>query len=141
LWLPLEATALHDGHDHTDDDDARHWFDEIIICEANEKRPVQACQLDRDVAFTVGGIAVARPTMIHGAAEYLKRPTCVHVGVPPGARITRRGDLDLTTMTASSSLHQWPKHHVGLTVQITAQGPVTRANGACCISHVVWEQH
>jgi hypothetical protein len=144
LWLPLEATALHDGHDHADNDDARHWFDEIIICEANEKRPAQACQLDRDVAFTVGGIAVARPTMIHGAAEYLKRPTCVHVGVPPGARITRRGDLDLkttTTASSSSSLHQWPKHHVGLTVQITAQGPVTRANGACCISHVVWEQH
>lgn len=135
LWLPLEATQLHDNHDHTTDD-ASHWFDEVIVCEANEKRPANACQLDQDIEFVVGDVAGVEPKLIRGAAEYLKRPTCVHIGVPPGSKITRFGDLK-----SSASHGSWPEDHVGLKLRAQAKPSVTRENGACCISHVVWEQH
>lgn len=135
MWLPLESSELHDDHDHPGSD-ASHWFDEVIMCEANEKRPANACQLDRDVEFEVGGVVVSEPKLIRGAAEYLKRPTCVHIGVPSESKITRFGDLK------SPNTHgNWSEDHVGLKVRVKAKSPVTRANGACCISHVVWEQH
>jgi hypothetical protein len=159
LWLPFEAINHdHDDHSHHQegDDDARHWFDNIIICEANEKRGPKACRLDSDLQYTVGGIMVpgSETPMIKGAGEYLKRQTCVHVGVPEGAKMTKLKDVtDVRTGQPLDDVHKQrllaglpdPEHandsQIGLVVDIVAKSPVTRANGACCISHVVWEQH
>jgi hypothetical protein len=148
LWLPMEGKG-HEDHEHTEDMAANHWFDEVIICEANEKRKDAACHLDADIEYTVGGIRVEDPTMINGAAEYLKRQTCVHVGIPPDARITRLSDVQATDGSAITSevrrrlagRQSLPDDHVGLIVDVKAKSNVSRKNGACCLSHVVWEQH
>jgi len=134
LFLPFEAMP-HD-HDHdlnsAEHMEAQHWFDGLIICEANDKRPNEACQLDRDIEYVVGGARVASVAMVNGAGEYLKRKTCVNVGVPEGAKVSRRNIIGTDGSTVDS---------VGLQVEIAVKGKVTRKDGACCISHVVWEQH
>ena len=146
LWLPVEGPS-HDDHEHTEiDTDANHWFDELILCEANEKRPPDACHLDQDLEYTVGGATVESPTMIKGAAEYLKRHTCVHVGIPVNAQITRLEDVQSATdnsvlPTAQRQQFGFPEDHVGLIVDLRAKSNVSRKNGACCLSHIVWEQH
>eukprot|EP00977_Amphora_coffeiformis_P009249 scaffold2102_cov161-Amphora_coffeaeformis.AAC.33 len=123
LWLPVDDSG-HEAHDHdVDDTEALHWIESLVICEANEKRPDTACKLTTDLQYTVGGVAVASPVpVLKGAAEYLKRPTCVAVGIPTGARLTQNENGD------------W-----GLPVQVKAASHVTREGGACCLSHVVWE--
>jgi CheY-like chemotaxis protein len=152
LWLPLEGESahLHGEHDHTDDDTAaKHWFDDVVVCEANEKRPPKACQLDSDVEYTVGGVVVTSTRMIAGAGEYLKRKTCVNVGVPANAQVTRLGDVRAVDGSAISPqarirLAGSGEHgddRVGLIVDVKVKNNVSRDNGACCLSHIVWEQH
>jgi hypothetical protein len=144
LWLPFEG-----GGSHPDTSDARQWFDDLIICEANEKRKDEACQLDSDLTYVVGGVEVSSTSVTHvdGAGLYLKRKTCVHVGVPDGSTITKLGDVK----TAEGSLlttedkrrlggSQASDDDVGLLVDVTAHSKVSRANGACCLSHIRWEQ-
>lgn len=145
MWLPSKKTT---SSDESDGDDAKNWFDTLIICEANEKRPKEACSLDVDLEYIVGGVPVTSTKMIVGAGEYLKRPTCVHVGVPEGAKVTRLRDIkaadasDLTTeQRAQLGKGTTSDDHVGLVVDVNAKASVTRKNGACCISHVVWEHH
>jgi hypothetical protein len=151
LWLPMEGPS-HGDHGHANADDmAKHWFDEVVVCEANEKRPEAACHLDTDIDYTVGGVLVESPTMIAGAAEYLKRKTCVHVGVPPGATITRLRNVqskDGSPLTSEGrrrlAIHKnipLSDDHVGLIVEVKARSNVSMKNGACCVSHIVWEQH
>jgi hypothetical protein len=146
LWLPFEGPS-HDDHDHDhDDNQAKHWFDDLIVCEANEKRDAHACKLDQDLDIVVGGIAVPSIHPIKGAGEYLKRTTCVNVGVPEDATITKLIDVRTTDGRPLSEedkkkLGDEKDTAVGLVVDISAKSSVTRANGACCISHIVWEQH
>ncbi len=175
LWLPYESQRYHEhhrehGHDNKKNDDdvmAKHWFDDLIICEANEKRPEKACQLDQDLEYTVGGVMIQKVTKLDGAGVYLKRPTCVHIGVPTHAKITRLGELtkknDGAVLTSEqrrqlvikqqgtgNNNNQKKKQasdnnnndkQVGLVVDITIKPRVTRKDGACCLSHIVWEQH
>jgi CheY-like chemotaxis protein len=152
LWLPLEGESvhLHNEHDHKDGDTAaKHWFDDLVVCEANEKRPASACQLDSDVEYTVGGVVVESTRMIAGAGEYLKRKTCVNVGVPASAQVTKLGDVRAVDGSAISpeariqlaGSGESEDDRVGLIVDIKVKDKVTRDNGACCLSHIVWEQH
>jgi CheY-like chemotaxis protein len=152
LWLPLEGESvhLHNEHDHKDDDTAaKHWFDDLVVCEANEKRPASACQLDSDVEYTVGGVVVESTRMIAGAGEYLKRKTCVNVGVPANAQVTKLGDVRAVDGSAISpeariqlaGSGEPMDDRVGLIVDVKVKDKVTRDNGACCLSHIVWEQH
>ena len=150
LWLPFEGPS-HDHHGHDKDDEssditARHWFDDFIICEANEKRDAKACHLDQDMEIVVGGIPVTAISPVKGAAEYLKRTTCVNVGVPEAAKVTALGDV---RTTGGKSLSQEDKKKfgaygddaLGMVVDVTVKPIVTRTDGACCLSHIVWEQH
>lgn len=153
FWLPVSeiSSSAHDDHEHTSDDtDAQHWFSELILCEANEKRSDHACHLDKDIEYTVGGVKVTAPVMVQGAAEYLRRQTCVHVGIPAGAQITQlanvqRTDGSLITLEDRKRLVASPssqkKNPVGLMVDLNVKSNVNREDGACCISHVVWEEH
>jgi len=152
LWLPFEGPS-HDHHDHDHDNDnkpsdttARHWFDDFIICEANEKREAKACHLDQDMEIVVGGTLVTSIHPIKGAAEYLKRTTCVNVGVPEAAKVTALGDVRSTEGEALSTgdkkkFGTYGDDALGLVVDVTAKASVTLTDGACCLSHIVWEQH
>lgn len=148
LWLPSD-NASHRQHEHTDDLVATHWFDELVVCEANEKRKANACHLDSDLEFIVGGVPVKDPSMINGAAEYLQRQTCVHVGIPLDSKVTPLGSVTSPDGTAISldvrqrlvGSRNWSDDHVGLLVDIRVKAGVTRQNGACCVSHVVWEEN
>lgn len=148
LWLPFDGPS-HDHHDHNGaDSNARHWFDDFVLCEANDKRNEKACKLDRDLGLIVGGIEVA-PDSVHplkGAAEYLKRPTCVNVGIPKDAVVTPLGELrtsdgKLLSQDEKARLGNYRDDALGMVVDISANPSVTRKNGACCLSHIVWEQH
>lgn len=132
LWLPVEN--FHDEIGLN----ANTWMDEVIICEANEKRSDKACKLDRDIKFIVGGVDVEQPVPIRGAAEYLKRQTCVHLGIPEKAHVTRLRDFSYEERRRLSSNGALVDDHPGLIVQITAKKNVVREQGACCVSHVVW---
>ena len=139
LWLPYEGTL------NTDRDDADAYFDSLIICEANEKRDDKACRLDRDLKLTVGGTS-SIGTMVNGAGVYLNRQTCLHVEIPRSAYVTYLKDLtkangDPLTDLERERLSRPVSTAMGLVVDIEAASTVTRAGGACCVSHVVWEQH
>lgn len=148
LWLPVQDRGAR--HDAEDDTSASNWFDELLICEANEKRKEKACHLDTDIEYRVGGVKIEQPSMVAGAAEYLRRKTCVHVGIPPGATITRLKDvtevkggvLSVETLQRLRGKGDGYKDdHVGLVVDVQARPNVDRAAGACCLSHIVWENH
>ena len=149
---------------------ADHWFDTLVICEVNEKRGPKECNLAEDVIYRVGGAEVvgvrtagktgtgkkaATVTRITSAASYLKKNVCVNVGIPEDARILRRGDLVdwLSSQraqgekggleTSLSYVGDGDEDDVGITLEMTVAGEsaVSRDNGACSVSHVVWEQH
>jgi hypothetical protein len=139
LWLPYEGTM------NTDGGDADAYFDSLIICEANEKRDDKACRLDRDLNLTVGGTSTIG-TMVNGVGVYLNRQTCLHVQIPSNAHATHLNDLtksngDALTELERERLSRSGARDMGLVIDIDAASTVTRAAGACCVSHVVWEQH
>lgn len=151
LWLPFEGQS-HDHRDHGSrstthkEITARHWFDDIIICEANEKRGTKACQLDQDIEIIVGGIPITTIHSVNGAAEYLKRKTCFNVGIPETSNLVAYRDvktlegksLPKTTKLRFGSIRD---DALGIIVDIVTKPHVTRTNGACCLSHIVWEHH
>lgn len=146
LWLPFDGPShVKHEHDVSDDVTAKHWFDDLLICEANEKRDKAACKLDHDMDVVVGGVTISRIRPVQGAGEYLKRATCVNIGVPDAATVTRLRDVrTVEGGLLSDDLKQKfgvDGDAMGLVVDITAKSKVTRADGACCLSHIVWEQH
>eukprot|EP00978_Attheya_sp_CCMP212_P040122 scaffold215645_cov42-Attheya_sp.AAC.2 len=132
FWLSHEPK--NNDTPQREDDKAVNWFDALVICEVNEKRGPNECQMERDMEFIVGGSPVSSfktPEKIKGVASYLQKEVCVHVPIPPDAKITRRN------INKDDQIN-----HVGLTVEVSVTGQhVTRADGACSISHIVWEQH
>jgi hypothetical protein len=143
LWLS--------SNDNGVGEEARDFFDSLVICEANENREKDACQLNEDMQYIVGGERVAPKDIsyIAGAGEYLKRKTCVSVGIPDNAKITRLGNVetiggDLLSDNDKRRLGgsvETDDDEVGLLVDITAGPRVSREKGACCVSHVIWEKH
>lgn len=176
LWLPIESPHIlrhhghHGVHDHFGDDGkleledllASHWLDSLVLCEANEKRSAEACRLDHDLHLTVGGVDVPPSSIVHvhGAGEYLKRPTCVHVTIPETSQMTpldqvrqttnnaplddgteQRLQIGFPTITEKDDNDRPTSPLMGLVVDVRAASRVTRSGGACCLSHVVWEMH
>lgn len=159
LWLPAKNTAgLERDDDHRSD--ASYWFSSLVFCEANEKRPKEACQLDADIEYKVGGVLAKSVKTIAGAAEYLKRRTCVHVAIPDTAKVTTLFDLrsidkknggndstsplteQLKTRLSTGGANKMDENAaVGLVVDVHITREVTRKDGACCISHIVWENN
>ena len=169
LWLPIESYHILDDEDHHGNHKhdtkvgdsswmlASHWMDSLVLCEANEKRSPEACQLDQDLQVTVGGVEVSPSSimLMHGAGEYLKRPTCVHVSIPEKAQMTaidqvQTMDNTLIDEATKRRLHQGLSKSsyntkdmplIGLTVDVRTSSRVQRKTGACCLSHVAWEMH
>jgi hypothetical protein len=141
LWLPA-------SHEMRNDDIAAQHFDSLVICEANESRDKEACQLNEDIQFVVGGASVSSQDITHisGAGEYLKRKTCVNVKIPAAAKVTQLASvepIDGGTLTKEDRIRLAgpgaADESAGLLVDITANPRVSRKQGACCISHIIWE--
>lgn len=136
----LRFSIPHEGpihsHDHDHDPDmlaASHWFDTLVFCEVNEKRGSNECKPETDMTFIVGGVESKSVVQITNAAAYLKKLICINVGIPEDAVITLKtanGDVSEQNEVAE------------LTIDVFVSNPnVTRENGACSISHVVWQSH
>jgi hypothetical protein len=129
----LRLSLPHEGpnHDHSHDQDsdmlAKHWFDTLVFCEVNEKRGEKECTPEKDMTFIVGGIKSDSVVQISNAASYLKKSICINVGIPSDARVTVKDNGE-------------PIVELSVDVSVSRKS-VTRADGACSISHVVWQSH
>lgn len=130
LEIPHEGPS-HDFKDQIESDKkAPRWFDSLVFCEVNEKRGPRECKTEEDLTFIVGGVKSPSVTKITSAASYLKKEICVNVKIPEDAIVTEVGENDKT------------KGKVKLSVDVTVTGKhVNRKDGACSISHVVWQSH
>jgi hypothetical protein len=73
----------------------------------------------------LGGAAVSEGdvSQVEEVASYLKKNICIRLSVPADARISKNGERNF-----------------GLSLEVTVTGAgVSRENGACSISHVIWE--
>lgn len=136
----LRLAIPHEGpiHDHFHDKDsdmlASHWFDTLVFCEVNEKRGDRECKPETDMTFIVGGVESKSVVQITNAAAYLKKLICINVVIPEDATITHRN--------ANGGMHEGDEDVVELTIDVlVSNSKVTRENGACSISHVVWQSH
>ena len=123
LWLPYELSEK-DSMLSTGDLQARKYFNSIVLCEVNEKRGDKECNMVSDLSFEVGGVAVAKTgiTKIKEVASYLKKEICIRLDIPKDAEVSPKDN------------------NYGLPVDITVtRSDVSRDNGACSISHVIWE--
>ncbi|KAL7550465.1 hypothetical protein ACHAWF_015802 [Thalassiosira exigua] len=124
LWLPHEGPG-----GAKDDASASVRFGEVVLCEVNEKRSDKECKMTSDLSFRVAGVEVPRGSIsqVKGVASYLKKDICIRMNIPEGAEISRKGGGG-------------DDEQFGLDVEVTVTGTgVTREDGACSISHVIWE--
>lgn len=106
------------------DADATKYFNTIVLCEVNEKRGDNECKMTSDLDFRIGNVAVSKSNVsqVKDVASYLKKDICIRVEIPKDAKL-------------SNNLER-----VGLSLDVTVTGTgITRENGACSISHVIWE--
>ena len=100
---------------------ASEYFNAVVLCEVNEKRGDDECKMISDLDFRIGDASVPKTTVsqVKDVASYLKKDICIRVEIPTDAKL----DAEL-----------------GLAVEVTVSGSgVSRENGACSISHVIWE--
>ena len=100
---------------------ASEYFNAVVFCEVNEKRSDDECKMISDLNFRLGDASVAKSNVsqVKDVASYLKKDICIRVEIPKDAKL----DAEL-----------------GLVVEVTVSGSgVSRENGACSISHVIWE--
>ena len=136
FWIPYEGSE-------TDATSARSYFSTIIVCEVNEKRGDKECKMNSDIAFSVGGIQSHDVRKIKSIASYLKKEICVMIPIPDGAEITRRKDVTEAEQGLHGNIHKTGNENdVGIFLDATIiNKSISRQNGACSISHVVWEQN
>lgn len=138
FWLPYEGdkTLMSGGATY-----AKHYFDTIVVCEVNEKRGNKECQMDSDIKFTVGGTPSADTKKIKSIASYLKKEICVQIPVPEGAQITKRKDVEVSDSGLHGNIaNEGNIDDIGMFLEAEViNKAVSRADGACSISHVVWE--
>jgi len=151
LWLPYEGNLDKDFND----DHASKWFRTLVFCEVNEKRGDDECKMNKDVAFIVGAVTTDSEKSLYrsevhkitSVASYLKKEICFTVSIPPDAKITRKYDLKTyggSPLSPKEMDNLGTSFHddIGLTVDVNVIGKdVSRTNGACSISHVIWEQN
>jgi hypothetical protein len=125
LWLPYEG---HDKNEKNPDenDSASEYFNAVILCEVNEKRGDNECKMMSDLTFRLGGapVQVGDVSQVEDVASYLKKNICIRVNIPADAKVSSKsGDTAF-----------------GLSLEVTVSGAgVSGENGACSISHVIWE--
>jgi hypothetical protein len=119
LWLPHEGST-----DATNGNNAADCYKSVVLCEVNEKRGSKECNMLSDLEFRVGGATVSKENVhqINQVASYLKKDICIHVDIPNAAKVSSKDGS------------------IGLDVEVTVVNEeVSRENGACSISHVIWQ--
>jgi hypothetical protein len=127
FWLPYEGHDNDAGETHPPDVNANasEYFNSVILCEVNEKRGDKECKMVSDLDIRLGGAAVSEGdvSQVEEVASYLKKNICIRLSVPADARISKNGERNF-----------------GLSLEVAVSGAgVSRENGACSISHVIWE--
>mmetsp|Transcript_61880 Transcript_61880/g.73334 ORF Transcript_61880/g.73334 Transcript_61880/m.73334 type:complete len:628 (-) Transcript_61880:90-1973(-) len=122
LFLPYELSTDKLPHKlRHETNTAKRWFQSIVICEVSEKRGDNECDMEKNLDITVGGVPAQGVSKIgETGVEYLGKKICINVVIPEKAIVSLQ-----------------PR--VGLSVVVKVRGNVTRKNGACTISHVIWE--
>jgi hypothetical protein len=124
---PLKLHLPYEGDKSVKEKDnyiAADYFKSVVLCEVNEKRGEDECKMSSDLAISVGGASVSKGGIqqISQVASYLKKDICIQVAIPEEATISSQDG------------------EFGLDVEVAvANSRVTRENGACSISHVIWE--
>ena len=124
IKIPHERHADEGGVSPSAGESADKYFHSVVLCEVNEKRGDDECKMTHDLDIKLGGESVPKSdiSQVKGVASYLKKDICIRIGIPAEATILLDG--------------QEP----GLLLEITVSGKnVSRENGACSISHVIWE--
>ena len=121
FWLPYEGYSIP-----VENASASEYFNAIVVCEVNEKRGDKECNMIADLAFRMGGADVPKGDVLQvkHVASYLKKDICIRVMMPPEAKISLK--------------HGSSNFGLALEVKVTGNA-VTRENGPCSISHVIWE--
>ena len=120
--------------------DVRRYIQSLVVCEVNEIRGNDECILAQDASFSVGGKLAHDVKMIKAVGvEYLGKNICANVGIPKGAVISKN------VKNSPQSLHNDDnenyKEEFGLMIEIEVVNPkVTLKNGACSVSHIIWEE-
>jgi hypothetical protein len=115
LSLPRPGNQMDSVH-------AKTLFRSIVVCETNEKRDHGACEISRDVGFTIGGVNASKPMLLNHT-QFLGKPVCVFVDVPVDAKALCLADQCSLEVNASVVNRQ-----------------INDRKDACSISHIVWEE-
>ena len=138
LSLPFEGSVHDHKHNLKSNMKASHWFEALVFCEVNEKRGPKECKTEEDLTFIVGGVKSSSVTKITSVASYLKKNICINVEIPKDAVVSKvvNSDEEDTGLLP-------PKHDtVELSIEVSVTGKhVTRKNGACSISQVIWQSY
>jgi len=111
-------------------DNADLTISTLVVCEVNEKRGNKECNLSKDVNFVFGGQTVTNAETITQTAAYLKKPICVRLPVPPNA----------ATISTPPALQRKLGNRRGVLLEMSVTGShVNVKDGACSVSHVIWE--
>jgi hypothetical protein len=114
--------SLHRSENKTESARANTFVRSIVVCEVNEKREHGACEIARDIGFTVGGVNATKPMLLNHT-QFLGKPVCVIVEVP------------VTAMALCV------EDQCSLEVNATViNRRINDRKDACSISHVIWEQ-
>jgi len=129
-------------------DKARDWFQNVIVCEVNERREPSVCQNGKDITFKAGGANATEITMLDTPGTlYLGKKICAHVKIPEDATIISREEMLLEDPLLRASERKQltqekveGKTLVGLSLDLTVHNHLIIARDkACSVSHVVWE--
>lgn len=121
LWLPYEGPGKPKNNGV-----ARDYYNAVILCEVNEKRGDKECKMTSDLKFKLGGASVASVSQVKEVASYLSKAICVRLDIPDASKVY---------LKSKGGAEKSP----GMSLEISVTGEVTRDDGACSISHVVWE--
>jgi hypothetical protein len=121
FWLPYEGSSIP-----IENARAVEYYNVVVVCEVNEKRGDKECNMISDLEFQVGDAIVPRGDVVQvkDVASYLKKDICVRVMIPTEAKISLK--------------HGSSGFGLSLAVRVVGNA-VSRENGPCSISHVIWE--
>ena len=119
LWLPYEGSGIVNSGNQAAD-----YFKSVVLCEVNEKRGAKECNVLSDLQIVIDEVIVPKDQIhqVHGVASYLDKNICIQANVPTSANISSKDGS------------------IGLDVEVQViNSDITRENGACSISHVIWQ--
>jgi hypothetical protein len=103
----------------------------VIVCEVNESRGTEACDIKEDISFSVGGVST-QASYVEGVS-YLGRQICVHLEIPPSLTAVNDPRKGVESSSPSS------QNNMGFILELSVTNKHITKEEACSISHIVWE--